>query len=36
MGVTTEGRLAPIWGQMRGCLEEEEEEEEDLSSMPEK
>ncbi|GAA6233113.1 synembryn-A-like [Lates japonicus] len=40
MGVTAEGRLAPIWGQMRNStLEEEEEEdedeEEDLDLMPE-
>ncbi|XP_049417351.1 synembryn-A [Epinephelus fuscoguttatus] len=26
MGVTTEGRLAPLWGQMRDCTLEEEEE----------
>ncbi|XP_047212248.1 synembryn-A-like isoform X2 [Girardinichthys multiradiatus] len=35
MGVTADGRLAPLWGQMRGCTEEEDEEEEqDLNSMP--
>ncbi|MEQ2271015.1 Synembryn-A [Xenotaenia resolanae] len=42
MGVTADGRLAPLWGQMRGCTEEEdededeedEEEEHDLNSMP--
>ncbi|MEQ2294702.1 hypothetical protein AMECASPLE_006606 [Ameca splendens] len=40
MGVTADGRLAPLWGQMRGCTEEEdedeedEEEEQDLNSMP--
>ncbi|XP_026214545.1 synembryn-A [Anabas testudineus] len=34
MGVTAEGRLAPLWGQMRGStLEEEEDEEEDLDPM---
>ncbi|XP_018553844.2 LOW QUALITY PROTEIN: synembryn-A [Lates calcarifer] len=40
MGVTAEGRLAPIWGQMRNSTLEEEEdededEEEDLDLMPE-
>ncbi|XP_022609427.1 synembryn-A-like [Seriola dumerili] len=36
MGVTAEGRLAPLWGQMRGStLEEEEDEEEDVELMPE-
>ncbi|KAG8006650.1 Synembryn-A [Nibea albiflora] len=31
MGVTSEGRLVPLWGQMRGCtLEEEEDSEEEL------
>ncbi|XP_035510841.1 synembryn-A [Morone saxatilis] len=36
MGVTAEGRLAPLWGHMRGCtLEEEEDSEEDLDLMPE-
>ncbi|MED6266840.1 hypothetical protein CHARACLAT_006100 [Characodon lateralis] len=38
MGVTADGGLAPLWGQMRGCTEEEdeedEEEEQDLNSMP--
>lgn len=29
MGVTTEGRLAPLWGQMKDCTLEEEEEEEE-------
>ncbi|XP_015257213.1 PREDICTED: synembryn-A-like, partial [Cyprinodon variegatus] len=29
MGVTADGRLAPLWGQMRGCTEELEEEEEE-------
>lgn len=34
MGVTAEGRLAPLWGQMRGSTrEEEEDEEEDLDPM---
>ncbi|XP_076608407.1 chaperone Ric-8A [Chaetodon auriga] len=34
MGVTAEGRLAPLWGQMRDCtLEEEEDSEEDLDLM---
>ncbi|KAM4717281.1 chaperone Ric-8A isoform 1-T2 [Anableps anableps] len=31
MGVTTDGRLAPLWGQMRDCTGEEEE---DLNLMP--
>ncbi|XP_044186019.1 synembryn-A [Thunnus albacares] len=38
MGVTAEGRLAPLWSQMRGCTleeEEEEDEEEDMDLMPE-
>ncbi|XP_044038697.1 synembryn-A isoform X2 [Siniperca chuatsi] len=36
LGVTAEGRLAPLWGQMRGCtLEEEEDSEEDLDPKPE-
>ncbi|KAE8283703.1 Synembryn-A Protein Ric-8A [Larimichthys crocea] len=36
MGVTSEGRLAPLWGQMRGCtLEEEEDSEEELDQIPE-
>lgn len=35
MGVTAEGRLALLWGQMRDCtLEEEEDSEEDLDLMP--
>uniref|UniRef100_A0A3B5LRS5 Synembryn n=1 Tax=Xiphophorus couchianus TaxID=32473 RepID=A0A3B5LRS5_9TELE len=41
MGVTRDGRLAPLWGQMRSCTEEKEEEEDEyeeeeqgLSSMP--
>uniref|UniRef100_A0A669BN50 Synembryn n=2 Tax=Oreochromis niloticus TaxID=8128 RepID=A0A669BN50_ORENI len=34
MGVTAEGRLAPLWGQMSDCTLEEEEEEE-LNLMPE-
>ncbi|XP_017292752.1 synembryn-A isoform X1 [Kryptolebias marmoratus] len=37
MGVTAEGRLAPLWGQMRGHTEDEEEEdkEDDLNSLSE-
>ncbi|XP_038595481.1 synembryn-A isoform X3 [Micropterus salmoides] len=36
LGVTAEGRLAPLWGQMRDCtLEEEEDSEEDLDLLPE-
>ncbi|KAM7386252.1 hypothetical protein PAMA_009066 [Pampus argenteus] len=38
MGVTVEGRLTPLWSQMRGCTlyeEEEEDEEEDMDLMPE-
>ncbi|KAM7372487.1 hypothetical protein PAMP_009651 [Pampus punctatissimus] len=38
MGVTAEGRLTPLWSQMRGCTlyeEEEEDEEEDMDLMPE-
>ncbi|KAI3360273.1 hypothetical protein L3Q82_014594, partial [Scortum barcoo] len=36
LGVTREGRLAPLWGQMWGCtLEEEEDSEEDSDLMPE-
>ncbi|XP_071357569.1 chaperone Ric-8A isoform X2 [Trachinotus anak] len=36
MGVTAEGRLAPLWGQMRGStLEEEEDEDEEVDLMPE-
>uniref|UniRef100_A0A3P9NJ63 Synembryn n=1 Tax=Poecilia reticulata TaxID=8081 RepID=A0A3P9NJ63_POERE len=39
MSVTRDGRLAPLWGHIRSCIEEKEEEEEEceeqgLSSMP--
>ncbi|XP_070779564.1 chaperone Ric-8A [Enoplosus armatus] len=35
LGVTAEGRLAPLWGQMRDCTLEEEDSEEDLDPIPE-